>query len=417
MGGGRGGGCAVSRAQIKTATPGTPPVSGPNTHAREHTHPRTHTRTHARTPHAPVAVIQPAPSAGPRRRLLRRSGKWPPSVSLRADRAHPPTRRERVDAPPPHRTPFRRGCKTRTRKESGRSSRRRTTRLSTRSTRYGRKILRSFTTSSSPKRRCGLRLPFSGFRMPKGERQREADPRESGEQRLGKGKLPTDVDVSFFLFSRFSFFSLFSFFLSFPPLFSFLLSLFFLLFLSRAYTFLVRFFNWLAPRGPPVKKRFQKNNNQKSRTDSNDYSVHRFLCATHTSGAEPEFLQIAEVQLPDLAADAEARRFEEDKKGARQSPTQGRSRRAFVRDGVGIREKFFAAGFSAFCGDFLGGRAVRKRRCLRVRYMPLLFQFTFLLCFFFLRRPGFSFSSLFCLVSFLSLDACPKATTAAQNRV
>ncbi|KAG5458681.1 MAG: histone-binding protein RBBP4 or subunit C of CAF1 complex-domain-containing protein, partial [Olpidium bornovanus] len=44
------------------------------------------------------------------------------------------------------------------------------------------------------------------------------------------------------------------------------------------------------------------------------YSVHRFFCGTYTSGAEPEFLQIAEVHLPGLNAEVDARKFEEDKK-------------------------------------------------------------------------------------------------------
>ena len=49
-----------------------------------------------------------------------------------------------------------------------------------------------------------------------------------------------------------------------------------------------------------------------SHPDKN-YSTHRLLIGTHTSGNDTNYLQIAEVQLPNAPSEQDARRYDEDK--------------------------------------------------------------------------------------------------------
>lgn len=49
------------------------------------------------------------------------------------------------------------------------------------------------------------------------------------------------------------------------------------------------------------------------RKPGQDYSTHRLLIGTHTSGAEQNYLQIANVQLP--ASNTEVANYDEDRGG------------------------------------------------------------------------------------------------------
>lgn len=51
------------------------------------------------------------------------------------------------------------------------------------------------------------------------------------------------------------------------------------------------------------------------RVEGKDYNVQRLLIGTHTSGGEPNYLQIATVQLPNDDVEVDAHKFDEERKG------------------------------------------------------------------------------------------------------
>lgn len=51
------------------------------------------------------------------------------------------------------------------------------------------------------------------------------------------------------------------------------------------------------------------------RPEGKNYSTHRLLIGTHTSDDEPNYLQIATVQMPNDDANFDARKFDEDRGG------------------------------------------------------------------------------------------------------
>jgi len=53
-----------------------------------------------------------------------------------------------------------------------------------------------------------------------------------------------------------------------------------------------------------------------------DYTVHRLLLATHTSGEDNNYLQIAEVHLPKPQADLSLDKYDDERGGASVSPAQ-----------------------------------------------------------------------------------------------
>jgi hypothetical protein len=52
------------------------------------------------------------------------------------------------------------------------------------------------------------------------------------------------------------------------------------------------------------------------RSAGDDFSVHKLLLGTHTSGAEQNHLMIAEVRLPLEDTEIDARKYDEESQGA-----------------------------------------------------------------------------------------------------
>lgn len=44
-----------------------------------------------------------------------------------------------------------------------------------------------------------------------------------------------------------------------------------------------------------------------------DFNIHRLVCGTHTSEGAPNYLQIAQVQLPNENAQVDVRKYDEEK--------------------------------------------------------------------------------------------------------
>lgn len=51
------------------------------------------------------------------------------------------------------------------------------------------------------------------------------------------------------------------------------------------------------------------------RHEGKNYSTHRMLIGTHTSDGEPNYLQIAAVQMPNEDVDFDARKYDEERGG------------------------------------------------------------------------------------------------------